>query len=225
MPSILATHTHIRYGLMLIGIVLLGTFVSVSSVATHTMKSPDSSEVIVQVLAQDGHEYPESVATVNGRQISGKSLAQRVYALTVSPSAMDWSTKPQASDSVEKQALAQLIQEQVILSAAEDLGLAATTDEAVAFAKTQQQMFLTSDDPGAKEVYAAAAAQLGVSPEEFADQPEAVEVYRTALTRSHVYAWITNNLPEDQRNDPVAFQQALDAFIAQHTENVTILLG
>ncbi len=212
-----------RYSIALLG--LIGFGLLVTGLSTSASNPPTSSELIIHAMSVDGSEYPAVVATVNGRPISGKALARRIYTLTNSPAVPGGAATSSPAGAVEQRALQQLIREQVILDVADELGLTASTDEAAAFAKKQQQLFLTSDDPAAKAVYAAAAAQLGIPPGEFATQPDAVEVYRDALTRSHVYAYITSQLPPEQRNDHAAFQAALDAFIDQHTRDVTILTG
>lgn len=178
---------------------------------------PDATQV---VLRADGDFYPAVVAYANGVPISGQALARRVAILQQTPA--EFGGPPPDPVAV---ALANLIDEAILLDAAPDVGVTVSEDEARAFAQAQRDLVLASGDQQVVELYAASARQLGVSVDVYPTQPQVIEVYRQALTLGKMRAYIRQSLLNGQQFGPDAYQQALDAFITSHTKEVRILIG
>ncbi len=171
-------------------------------------------------LASDGHQYPAVVAYVNGKPITGTALAQRVRIVRQSPHV----TSDPSQFSVERIALEQLVYEAVLIDSAKDVGVTVSEQEAASAALDQQNAILNGDDPAARRSLAAAAAQLGISAQDFATDPRTIDTYRQGMILGRMYDYVLGTLPQEQRTDPVAFQQAVVSFVQQHAKNVQVLI-
>lgn len=168
----------------------------------------------------DGRQYPAVVASVNGKPITGVALAQRVFIVQHNPHVIS----DPSQVSVERIALEQLIVESVLIDSANDVGVTVSEQEAADFALAQQNAILNGDDPVARDQYAAAAAQFGVSAEELATDRRAIDTYRQGMILGRMYDYVVGTLPENQRADPAAFEGAVRSFVDQHANDIKILL-
>lgn len=181
--------------------------------------STDVQEQVYNLYQVDGNQLPEVVATANGQEITGLALERRTYIVQQSPVYAG-----ALLTDVRQVALEQLIQEAVLVDAANDIGISASTLEATEFAIAQQELSLNGDDPAARDVYIENANQLGIKPDEFATHPEAIETYQRAMTLGRVYAYIRETLPEADRLNPDAVQEATEKFVDQNIEDLQVFI-
>ncbi len=168
----------------------------------------------------DGRQYPAVVASVDGTPITGADLAQRVFIVQHNPHVVG----DPSQFNVEQLALEQLIVESVLINAANDVGVTVSEQEAADFALARQDAILNGDDPVARDQYAAAAAQLGVQAQDLASDPRTIDTYRQGMILGRMYDYVLGTLPEDQRNNPVAFEGAVRSFVDQHAKDIQFLI-
>jgi len=208
------------------GAVIVATLVLVGSIATVGVAGyvgaaapPTLSELMDQAYQVDGHNYPAVVARVNNRPITGKELAQRMFIVQTSRDPRLDKTN------VERTALDQLIEEAVLITMAPAHKITVTDDEAVAYGQSMQQLVARSKDPAQQGVFAVAASHLGVSEQQFARNPRAMETYRDALILSRMRQQISQALPAQQRSDATAINEAVHQFVAQSGAHVDVLVS
>ncbi|CCF83771.1 SurA N-terminal domain-containing protein [Nitrolancea hollandica] len=203
--------------LLILAIGCLSLVVIAKTGATTPTSAEDDTRALFKL---DGHEYPDIVARVNGKPISGLALAQRVFIFQHSPS----TPKSINQSNVQQAALDQLIREAVLIGSANEVGITASDKEVADFAVEQQKAILNGDDPIARDLYAAAAARLGVSSQGVVADPRALHTYRYGMILGRMYDFVRGTLPEDQRMDPEAFEKAVGDFVEQHAKDVQILI-
>lgn len=179
--------------------------------------APPSPEQQVQaVLGEDGRGYPSVVARVNSHSISGKALARRVRTVQQSQALGVDRTNPVQT------ALSQLINEEVLIQFADVQGIVVSDAEVRAF--IQAQVAAQLQDPTAKQMLTAAAADWGLAPERYANDPRVIETYRQGMILGRVQAKLFQALPTGQREDPVAQQAAIQDFVARSGAQVERLI-
>ncbi len=209
--------SHLPKLFVVLAVGFLGLVIVANAGPTVPTGGADSTEALFNV---DGHEYPDVVASVDGKPITGAALAQRVFILQHSPQAVS----DPSQFSVERIALEQLIFEMVLIDSADEVGVTVSEQDAAGFALEQQNAILNGDDPAARERYAAVAAQLGVPAQELATDPRTIDSYRQGMILGRMYDYVLGTLPENQRMDPVAFEGAVRSFVDEHAKDVRILI-
>jgi len=201
------------------GVVGLGLLAGVALGPVSAAAPPSRAEQVRQLVGQDGHEYPAVVAKVNHQPITGKALAQRVYTVQQSQAPGLDKTNP------ARTALNQLIEEQVLIQAAEARGITVDDAEVAAFAQSQQRMLEQAKELPGQEIIGIQAASLGIPPAQYASDPRVIQTYRQGMLLGRMRAQIAGTLPTERRNDPAAVQAAVTGFVAQSGAQIERLLN
>lgn len=203
--------------LALLGLLGLGLTLGLTR-GTADAAPPADQQQVRELLQVGGANYPAAVARVNNQAVDGQALARRVY--IVQHSQAPGVDKANAV----RTALDQLIDEQVLLQVAPSRGIAVTEADARAFAQAQQRLTTQLKSGSAREIVAIYAAQLGVPVADYYTDPRVIETYRQALILGRMRADIVETLPAAQRNDPVAQQAAIRAFVTGSGAHVEELI-
>ncbi len=197
-----------------------------AGVAASLQDEPDQADQaiaqIAPLFADASDQYPPIVARVNGQEISGVALAQRVYFLEQNSSPGQLGTM-----TVEDIALKRLIEERVLLGAADELGIHVTEREARAEAERQEQTLREIAGDGANEMLAEYADQLGVPPDEFMTDPRTIEAMRVSLLLARVQVEVVasaNSSTSSPQTQTAHYQDALDAFVQERIESLEIYI-
>ncbi|HEX3723027.1 MAG TPA: hypothetical protein VHV31_09565 [Nitrolancea sp.] len=203
---------------LILALVLLGAIGTFSQIeaATPPLIPKNASEPMYPNLPGVVDTYPTVVAYVDGHPIWGKLLAIRVAAL-------EQSVDPTVDKShPERDALHDIIRDQILTEHAQDYGISVSYDEARAEAQREKALVLSN--PGARTNTALLAKQLGVSVGDYFDQPTVIAAYRDAMTLSEMQNDILNKTPT-ARSDDAATEAALDTFADGIHAKVQILIS
>ncbi len=170
------------------------------------------------MLSLDGHEYPAVVARVNGQPISGKVLAQRVYGIGHGDPAA-----PPVANPV-KTALDGLIQDEVLLQAAQARGITVTKAEICSFERSQQEAVTQGGPQATQQIQAIAALQGYTSLAAYLASPQVMGAIRNQLLIGKLRQQIARTLLTPQPNGPSTTQQALDQFLAAQHAHVQLYI-
>lgn len=181
------------------------------------VRASDSDAAIEGVIAAGAGKEDVVVARVNGKPISETALLKRIYNIETSPI-----TEPEEGDNVRQAALDRIIRDEVLLIAAESLGLAASREDASAFASDQLTTLLSSDDPNAQKALELSVSALGVPLEASASDARVIELFERYLTLGAVYEHIRAQLPAEQQSSPQALEAGLDDLAAEYYGQVEI---
>ena len=181
----------------------------------------DHREQVEQLFSLSSDQYPTVVARVNGQDISGQALAQRVFFLEQNPPLGGL-----GGLTPEDVALKRLIEEQVLLDQAEQLGVKVSEKEARQEAENQEKVIREMAGEKADEVLATYAAQLGVSADEFMTHPSTIEAIRISMTLARVQAKLNDSAggSKDSQTFTANYQAELDAFVRDHTDSLEIYI-
>ena len=168
---------------------------------------PADQQQVRELLQADGAAYPAVVARINDRPISGKALARRIYIVQHAQIAGVDKTN------AVRTALDQLIADEVLLQVASSQSIVVTDADARAFAQDQARLAAQAKNGSTQDLVAIYAAQMGIPPESYYSNPQVIENYRQAMIVGQMRAKIVEALPIAQRNDPVAQQAAIRAFV------------
>lgn len=183
--------------------------------ASSTQVSPSATSV-PQVA---GNPYPEIVAYVDGHPISRAALVQQIFIIQGQPAPADLA----AAGDVVHVAVQRLIQDRILIDHAKDYGISVSDDDARALAKQQKAQFLQTDE--GKRAIAPLAKQLGVSVEDYFDQPQVIQAYRESLVLGQMQKYVWNQVPANQRDSANEWQQAaITKFVAKIKANVRIMI-
>ncbi len=209
-----------RAGLVALpGIAGLGLLAGVALGPVSAAAPPSRAEQVRQLVGQDGHEYPAIVANVNHQPITGKELAQRVYTVQQSQAPGLDKTNP------ARTALNQLIEERVLVQAAEARGITVSDADVVAFAQSQQNLLAQAKNLPGQEIINTQATSLGIPPTQYASDSRVIKAYRQGIILGRMRAQIAGTLPAEQRDDPAAVQAAITGFVAQSGAQIERLLN
>lgn len=161
--------------------------------------------------------YPTVVAYVDGQPIWGKLLAIRVAALQQSVDPTVDKSHP------ERDALHDIIRDQILTEHAQDYGVSVSYEEARA--EAQREKALVLGNPDARAETALLAKQLGVSVDDYFDQPTVIAAYRESITLGEMQNYILNHAPVAARDSEATEQAALDAFADGIHAKVQVLIS
>ena len=188
--------------------------------ASGTMR-PNVADVAT-IMALDGHEYPPVVARVNGAAISGKILAQRVYAVNHAGSGA-----PKVADPV-KTALDALIQDMILRQAAKARGITVSDAEVRAF-EQQQQTTLAQSPEGMSYMQQIVALEGYDSVAAYWANPRTIANIRDILLlgkmKQQIEKMLVKTLLTPQPNQPETTQQAIEQFVAAQRAHVKIYIN
>lgn len=159
------------------------------------------------------------VATVNGKTISEQAVQQRMRMMQLDPL-----REPQAAGDLRQTAIDLLVRRELLLIAADDLGLAATSDEAAAFALENHETLIASDDPAAARNLQFSADSAGVSVEDFPHDPRVIAAHQRFLTLGRVREYVWLRVPGVPMTDDHAIEAALTELADAYRADVEVVI-
>jgi hypothetical protein len=158
-------------------------------------------------------------ARVGETEIPTSTLRTRARMLASSPLA-DNDTDLQ---SLHRRALRQIIRETVLLKAADDEGLSVSDGDLSRGIFEMQAAAAQSDDPSVRTAFDQAAGRLGVALDQFSSEPRVLAAYRRLWKLGAIRARIVERLPFEDRKDPAKLDNAIERFVSEWKEQITIL--
>ena len=194
--------------------VIIAVIVGVQASQTSDQEARYLQSFARQVI-QTAENYPEVVADVDGKAISGKALAQRE--LLIARLAPD-----RDRNAVRDEALQYLIEDEVLLEMATEKRMWVSPLEVSRQIKAILDRASLTSDLEALAVLAGTAAELGVKTEDLPSTERLVESYRRALTLSKVRDLIAHTLSPDQQQDQAALRMAIEQEVSNRDSEVRV---
>jgi hypothetical protein len=171
--------------------------------------------------AQRQSELPQAVRQV--LQLTDPATNSRIVARVVGTSITEGavvtrqliveSSSPNLGSSESYQvALDQLIEEAALLEIANAERMTVRVSDVMDFIENMQALAETSIET--RDVFAAAAAQFGLSEKDFATDERVIQIYQRGMILSHMRQLVTDKLPAEKRADPDARKLAVDEYIS-----------
>jgi hypothetical protein len=173
-----------------------------------------------ELVERDDSDYPDVVAEVGEREISGVRLNQRVQ-MTKANAEVTGQDVPGDFESV---ALQSLITEEVLLQYADDHDILVTRDEAAETARQEYQMLADQDSPSAQEALAILAEQHGIDPEDYPTDPAVIDSYQELETIQKARVHILESRDVSEIDSPDEADEAMADALAPYREEVRIFI-